>query len=220
MVMLVRGFSKLERKLLEERLGCKEKHIDKNIYEGYNYLCCIEVIELKWTLSQLQKVRNKEFLIDETVDVSEIKNTDPTIRDVSPVHLTGRADIDSTKVTFHLRIEGHFILPCSRTLVDVTYPFQIDTIETFLLQGSRYEEEDESHVIKGDTIDLMPVISELLLLEVPLQVFSDDVHPVGAAPQSGKDWEVVQEEDRSKKIDPRLAGLAKFFDEDDTSSDS
>ena len=39
-----------------------------------------------------------------------------------------------------------------------------------------------------------------------------------AAPQSGKDWEVIHEEDQSKKIDPRLAGLAKFFDENNSSS--
>ncbi|XJZ28393.1 YceD family protein [Bacillota bacterium Lsc_1132] len=176
---------------------------------------------MKWTLSQLQKYRNKDFLIDETVRVDEIEESDPSIRDVSPIHVTGRADIGSTKVTFHLKIEGHLILPCSRTLVDVNYPIHVETTETFLLQVSEYEmEEEEAHQIKGDSIDLMPVIREILLLEVPLQVFSDDVHPEGAAPQSGKDWEVIREEEQSKKIDPRLAGLAKFFNDNETSSDS
>ena len=33
-----------------------------------------------------------------------------------------------------------------------------------------------------------------------------------AAPQSGKDWEVIHEQDKKEKVDPRLAGLAKFFD--------
>ena len=33
----------------------------------------------------------------------------------------------------------------------------------------------------------------------------------GAAPQSGKDWEVISEEENKEKVDPRLAGLAKFF---------
>lgn len=175
---------------------------------------------MKWTLSQLQKYRNKEFLIDDTISVNEIKQSDPTIRDVSPIHITGRADIGVTRVTFHLKIEGHLILPCSRTLVDVTYPIHVETTETFMLQDSEFEVEEETHMLKGDTIDLLPVIAEILLLEIPLQVFSDDDHPEGAAPQSGKDWEVVREENQSKKIDPRLAGLAKFFDENDTSSDS
>jgi uncharacterized protein len=176
------------------------------------------VIQLKWTLSQLQKYRNKDFIIDEIVRVDEIKQVDPTIREVSPMHITGRGDIDSTKVTFHLKIEGYLILPCSRTLVDVKLPINVETTETFLLQGSVYETEEEAFQVKGDVVDVMPIIQEILLLEVPMQVFCEDVNHEDAAPQSGKDWEVVHEQDQSKKIDPRLAGLAKFFDQNNSSS--
>jgi uncharacterized protein len=178
------------------------------------------VIQLKWTLSQLQKYRNKDFIIDEIVRVDEIKQVDPTIREVSPMHITGRGDIDSTKVTFHLKIEGYLILPCSRTLVDVKLPINVETTETFLLQGSVYETEEEAFQVKGDVVDVMPIIQEILLLEVPMQVFCEDVNHEDAAPQSGKDWEVVHEQDQSKKIDPRLAGLAKFFDQNNSSSES
>jgi DUF177 domain-containing protein len=178
------------------------------------------VIQLKWTLSQLQKYRNKDFMIDEMVRVDEIKQDDPTIREVSPMQITGRGDIDSTKVTFHLKIEGYLILPCSRTLVDVKLPINVETTETFLLQGSVYETEEEAYQVNGDVIDVMPILREILLLEVPMQVFCEDVNHEDAAPQSGKDWEVVHDEEQSKKIDPRLAGLAKFFDENNSSSES
>ncbi|MED3552303.1 YceD family protein [Cytobacillus praedii] len=174
---------------------------------------------MKWTLSQLQKYRSKDFPFDETVNVDEIKNTDPTIRDASPMHITGRADIDSAKVTFHLKINGHLILPCSRTLVDVKFPINVETTETFLLKGLDYETEEEVHQVKGEVIDLMPVIQEILILEVPMQVFCTDSSEEGA-PQSGKDWEVIQERDKEERIDPRLAGLAQFFDQNDPSSDS
>ncbi|MDZ5470681.1 YceD family protein [Bacillus sp. 31A1R] len=174
---------------------------------------------MKWTLSQLQKYRSKDFPVDEMVNVDEIKQTDQTIREVSPMHVTGRADIDSTKVTFHLKIKGHLVLPCSRTLVDVNYPINVETTETFLLKGSDYETEEEVHQVKGDVIDLMPVLTEILLLEVPMQVFCDD-NSEGGAPQSGKDWEVIHELEKQDKIDPRLAGLAKLLDQNDTSSDS
>lgn len=44
-----------------------------------------------------------------------------------------------------------------------------------------------------------------------MQVFCEDVTEEGA-PQSGNDWEVIQEQDlQEKKVDPRLAGLAKFL---------
>ncbi|MED3573527.1 YceD family protein [Cytobacillus praedii] len=174
---------------------------------------------MKWTLSQLQKYRSKDFPFDETVNVDEVKNIDPTIRDASPMHITGRADIDSAKVTFHLKINGHLILPCSRTLVDVKFPINVETTETFLLKGLDYETEEEVHQVKGEVIDLMPVIQEILILEVPMQVFCTDSSEEGA-PQSGKDWEVIQERDKEERIDPRLAGLAQFFDQNDPSSDS
>ena len=41
----------------------------------------------------------------------------------------------------------------------------------------------------------MPIIHEILLLEVPMQVFCEDSTEEGA-PQSGKDWEVVHEQDK------------------------
>ena len=168
---------------------------------------------MKWTLSQLQKFRSKGLPIDETINMDEIKETDPTIRKVSPIHITGRTDIDSTKVTFHLNIKGSLVLPCSRTLVDVDYPINVETTETFLLKVSEYEtDEEEVHQVKGDVIDLKPIIAEILLLEVPMQVFCEDTTEEGA-PQSGNDWEVIQEQDlKEKKVDPRLAGLAKFFE--------
>lgn len=105
---------------------------------------------MKWTLSQLQKFRSKGLPIDETINMDVIKETDPTIRKVSPIHITGRTDIDSTKVTFHLNIKGSLVLPCSRTLVDVDYPINVETTETFLLKVSEYEtDEEEVHQVKG-----------------------------------------------------------------------
>jgi uncharacterized protein len=170
------------------------------------------VIFVKWTIHQLHQLQNKGLTIDETVDVSDLKQVDKSIRDISPVHIQGRADLSSTKFTFHLTIKGTMVLPCSRTLVDVLYPFEIHTTETFLLNDYDYTTDEDSHVVQGEMIDLLPVVKELVLLEIPMQIFSKDENVEGAAPQSGKDWEVITEEQVKNKIDPRLAGLAKFFE--------
>lgn len=151
--------------------------------------------------------------IDEIVDVTDIKERDPQIRDVSPMKVTGRADIGSTKVTFHLHLSGKFILPCSRTLVDVNYPIDIETTETFLFKtaGIEYDGDDVT-IVEGDVVDLLPVIKENLLLEIPMQVFCEDVNSEEAAPQSGNDWTVISEEENKQKVDPRFAKLADFFE--------
>lgn len=174
---------------------------------------------MKWTMSQLQKYRNKDFSVDEVIRVDEIKEIDQSIREVSPMHIKGRVDISATKVTFHIRIEGYLILPCSRTLVDVKYPVNVETTETFLLGHSEFETDEEVHQVQGEAIDLMPVIREILLLEIPMQVFCEDDQSKDGAPQSGKDWEVIRDEDKQQKVDPRLAGLAKFFEQNDSTKD-
>lgn len=176
---------------------------------------------MKWSLSQLQKYKSKGFPIDEIVHVDNIKKLDPSIRDVSPIQVFGHAYIDSSKVTFELNLKGHFILPCSRTLVDVNYPIDVKTTETFLIKGYDYEGEEEIHEIKGEVIDLMPIIKEILLLEVPMQVFSEDTLREDGAPQSGNGWQVIEEvEEKGEKIDPRLSKLAQLLNQNDASSNS
>ncbi|KIL47610.1 YceD family protein [Jeotgalibacillus campisalis] len=179
---------------------------------------------MKWSIIQLQKFRNEAFSIDETIELKELPERDSEIRDVSPVHVTGRADISSSKITFHLHIEAVLTLPCARTLVDVPYPVSIDTTETFLLNPSHMEEglEEEIHLLDSEVVNLEPIIEEILILQVPLQVFSDKAME-DEGMLNGKGWEVVSEEELERereteqneqpKTDPRLADLAKFFDE-------
>ena len=172
---------------------------------------------MKWTINQLNQLQSKGLNIEEDIDLSDLVTSHPDIRDISKVRVSGRADLSSTKVTFHLSISGSMVLPCSRTLVDVQYPFSIDTTETFLLKPADYDTDGDFHLAEGDIVDLTPIIKEILILEIPMQVFCDDVRNVeGAAPQSGKDWEVISEEDQNNKRDPRLEGLAKFFENDES----
>lgn len=176
---------------------------------------------MKWTVAELHKYQHDVMELDETINVNKVlQKENPDIRDVSPVHVKGIADIDARKVTFHLVITGTFILPCSRTLADARYPFRISSAETFLLNPALYNDEAEmTHVVEGGVVDLMPVIYELLLLEVPMQIFSEEAQANTKLP-AGKGWEVLTEEQLAKareqekeKVDPRLAGLAKLLEE-------
>lgn len=160
--------------------------------------------------------------IDERIDISEVlKKRDPQIRYASPIHVTGEGNITSEKVTFQLHVTGNLILPCSRTLVDVEFPIDIESTETFLLKPSEFIGEDEEvHQTIDDVVDLVPVITEILILEIPIQVFSENAKDDQNLP-AGNDWVVLtedqvkqDEEKAEKKVDPRLAGLANFFDEE------
>jgi uncharacterized protein len=171
---------------------------------------------MKWSVFQLNRYRDTGITVDEKVDVSDLKERESQIRKIEPVTVTGRGDIGTSKATFQLHITGIMILPCSRTLEDVEYPIDIHTVETFLLNAndaSMYEDVD-IHSIEGETLDLLPYVKENILLEVPLQIFKDNIEEgkETEAPQTGKFWDVVSEDEKPKKMDPRLAELAKFFD--------
>ena len=56
---------------------------------------------MKWTITQLQKYRNKGLVLSETIDVSEIKEIDKQIREVSPITVTGRVDINSNNININ-----------------------------------------------------------------------------------------------------------------------
>ena len=97
------------------------------------------------------------------VDVSELKEVEKDIREINPVHVTGRVDFGSGKFTFHLHITGSMVLPCSRSLVDVTLPFDIKTTEVFQTSQEEFETEAEIHSLEGEVLDLLPVIKENIL---------------------------------------------------------
>ncbi|SQC66948.1 Uncharacterized ACR, COG1399 [Listeria fleischmannii subsp. fleischmannii] len=174
---------------------------------------------MKWSLSQLKKYRDGEFEIDETIDLTEfLKENNHDVREASPVHVTGTFEIKRDEVIAHLTITGEWTLPCARTLKDVIYPYEIKTIETFVKNKDQVQDESW-HLMDQDTVDLVPVLCELLLVEIPMQVFSEETDEESALPK-GNDWELQTEEtfarEKAKnepKTDPRLAGLADFFNE-------
>ncbi|MGC4375527.1 YceD family protein [Fictibacillus sp. Mic-4] len=170
---------------------------------------------MKWSLQELRSFYRKPLTFDEHVDFSELMKRDKEIRRISPVHVKGHADITQQKATFYITVEGEMILPCSTTLVDVEFPFSIKTTEIFLLDpGFPISSEEENlHKVEGNVIDLNPYIEEHILLAKPIKVTSK-CEGASQAPHSGEGWQVVTEEDRKNKIDPRLADLAKFFERD------
>ncbi|MGO4887891.1 YceD family protein [Anaerobacillus sp. MEB173] len=168
---------------------------------------------MKWTVQQLNSLKHKGISFDETLDLSElIEESNLGIRQLSPLEVKGEANFSGQTVTFHLTIKGEMILPCSRTLADVEFPFDIKATEVFQLGDYPIATGDDSeiHQPEGDLIDLIPYIKENILLEIPLQVFSDNEK--GEAPATGNGWGVLTEEEKKNQIDPRLADLAKFFE--------
>ncbi|QKY68946.1 DUF177 domain-containing protein [Lentibacillus sp. CBA3610] len=170
---------------------------------------------MKFPLGQIKKnTDSNPFTFDEHVDVSELESMNNDIREVGSVHVHGTAVDQGDDIIFTFNIDGRMIMPCARTLVDVPYPFNINTVEIF--SESPYEDDDsddEIHPIDGEVLDLTPLIKENILLEVPFRVFSNDENATNQAPFEGDGWEFKSEDKIERKPDPRLKKLESLLDD-------
>ena len=169
---------------------------------------------MKWSRAQLLQAENCTIYFDETIDFGpEIFAKMNQIRGLQDVTVSGNIHYDtaSERVFADLDIEGVMIVPCSITLEDVEYDFHTKSLEVFSFD--KVDDEDV-HEVKGDVVELLPVVFQLILMEVPLKVVKKGLKQY----PKGDGWEVVKEEDykKSKKddIDPRLAKLKEFKLED------
>lgn len=176
---------------------------------------------MKWSIHQLSKFRKDGMPLDTFVQLDDVKTRNVDIRNVSPVHVKGLCTFGASQMTCQLTISATLTLPCARTWEDVEYPVMIETVEVFswVEEQNRGDVDSEIHYIIGDVVDMKPVLEELILLEVPMQVFKENTE---GQVQGGKGWNYSTDEDVEKakevdepKLDPRLADLAKYFDQTD-----
>ncbi|SDI66169.1 YceD family protein [Natribacillus halophilus] len=170
---------------------------------------------MRWTIQQLLASTANGIDIDRYIDVSELVERDKELMAISEAHVTGGVDVEREMAHFHMTVRGTMTLPDSNTLAETAVPFDIEITESFRLDGQEVPDEDETmHEPENGYVDLLPYIKEHILLAIPMRVRNPDEE--GPAPQSGTDWHVISEEEPSEteeKVDPRLADLAKFFND-------
>ena len=141
-------------------------------------------------ITRLQNRSTNEFLYKNTIVLDEAlyKNTD--IRKLSPVEVSADIKrITDTSYKMSLEIKGEMTLPCSITLNDVIYPFDIKTE----VKLSNEDEEDEEYVkIIQKNIDIISIIWQNIVLEIPLRVVSEDANN---SPVSGEGWKLIREDE-------------------------
>ncbi|RHW39749.1 hypothetical protein D1B33_02550 [Lysinibacillus yapensis] len=176
---------------------------------------------MKWSIHQLSKYRQNGMPIDAEVQLDDVKKRNHDIRHISPVHVKGHCTFGASQMTCQFTMTATLTLPCARTWEDVEFPIKVDAVEIFSWIDSelRGNDDEDIHYIDGEVIDLKPVLEELVLLEVPMQVFKENTE---GTVEGGKGWSYSTEDDVARqnendepKVDPRLADLAKYFDQTD-----
>ena len=150
--------------------------------------------------------------IDEYIEINKVikfdsnysKNTE--LIDLKDTVLKGtiyKNSVDHIIIDFEL--EGCMILPCSITLKPVDYKFNC------VISGDIeeiYEEIDKNDKKSENSIDILPIIWENILMEMPMKVVSDDLSDVKT---EGDGWKLITEKENTY-INPELAKLKDLLE--------
>lgn len=150
--------------------------------------------------------------IDEYIEINEVikfdsdysKNTE--LIDLKDTVLKGtihKNSVDHIIVDFEL--EGCMVLPCSITLKPVNHKFNC------IISGDIeeiYEEIDKNDKKSENSIDILPIIWENILMEMPMKVVSDDLSDVKT---EGDGWKLITEKENTY-INPELAKLKDLLE--------
>lgn len=141
-----------------------------------------------------------EFIdIDTTYTFSKemLKGTDvDTLDDVKIKGQITVSNIGEYKLLLH--VSGVMIIPCAITLKPVSIPFNIEIDEVL---NEITEENEEIIENIANTIDILPIIWENILVEIPMRVVSPEASDVKL---EGEGWRLKREgdpEDKSSELE-------------------
>ncbi len=152
----------------------------------------------------LAKVDEKGIIIDDTVSfgLEYIKNT--PIQKLENIKVNGRAYYSVTsEIVFDCKVEGSMVLLDAMDLEPMDYPFSFEISEIL----SENDDEKDQNELK--TLDIMDILWQNIVLEVPISYRKD---PNKKYTLEGEGWELVDEE--RQKLDPRLAPLLELLEKE------
>lgn len=123
---------------------------------------------MKWTLQELRK---QEFpiVINEEIDYTPCFNRLNDVKSMSKVKVNGYGyQMNDEEYVFSLDISASLIMQCAVTLEDVPYELSFHTDEVFVKNA--LDDDIESNIIEGNTIDLLEAVIDDVALNVPMKV--------------------------------------------------
>ncbi|MGO1923961.1 MAG: YceD family protein [Jeotgalicoccus sp.] len=172
---------------------------------------------MKWSLSQIRKYASEKFTFDETVQLDTLLDR-ADILAIEDVKIYGDMFFGLHRVDVDLHISAVVKMIDSRSGDAVSLPLEIQSVEVFdeTLEEDDETEDDNLHPLVH-TLDLEPVVRELLIVNLPTVYTESDELP-GSSGASG--WTVMDEAEASGKkpaVDPRLQKLEalKLSDEEE-----
>ena len=150
-------------------------------------------------LLRLKNNVDKVIDIDEDISFEGFDFSGTDLIDLRNVHVSGNITKDSMDdICLYLSVSGEMVLPCAITLEEVSHNFSFvidDKLENIL-------EELKNDKKIENTIDILPIIWENILMEIPMRVVSPNAKLDNL---KGDGWRFVTDE--VKSVNPELEKL-------------
>lgn len=132
-------------------------------------------------LNLINRIGRQEFDLDLKLNEELFEETE--IIRLNNVHFIGEAKVNFVEeLEFIGELSGEMILPCSITLEEVSYPFNVEIEENI----GNFEEIMKKN---KNLLDIIPLICENIVLEIPMKVVKEGV---SVKPISGNGWELSE----------------------------
>ncbi|MFV9509906.1 YceD family protein [Tepidibacillus sp. LV47] len=169
-------------------------------------------MEIKtWELDR----RKEELRFQYEEDLSHLVKEVDELRKISPVKVAGVAYETGGFYTVKGHLQSKAVLQCSRCLAPFDYHIEVDFTEIFIperIETNLDQENENVHRLTSDEIDLTSLVEEIVLLEIPYAPVCQE-ECKGLCPVCGTNLNELQCNCDKTRIDPRLADLAKWFDQ-------
>ena len=130
-------------------------------------------------LTPLASGYKDSIVIDATCVFDEEQLKGSSLLSLHDVKVTGKIYAEYDEYHINVSICGRMVIPCSITLEPVDYPFHIQIDENLEEWLNEFEKKYKKY---QNSIDILPIIWENILMEIPMKVVSEkakDIHLEG-----------------------------------------
>ena len=162
---------------------------------------------MQFDITRMNNNIEKIIYVDETYSFTQDELMGTDLLKLDNVKVEGELFKNSLgNIELNVDVEGVMVLPCAITLKPVDYPFAITISGEIDELMTNFEENQRNF---KNTIDILPIIWENILMEIPMRVVSEEVKNKDMN-ISGDGWKFITEEE--EKTSP-LSELMDYLDD-------
>ena len=161
---------------------------------------------MNFDLTRLRNGIDKKIIVNDYYSFNKEQLQVTDVSEFNDMHVEGEICLNAlNEIYLSLQVTGTMIIPCAITLKPVEVPFDI------IIEGDLsdfIEEKPENLKNNINSIDILPIIWENILMEIPTRVVSPDAD---ISNLHGDGWRVINDEEES--VNSELSKLNELLED-------